>query len=191
MASCTCSCVALSNSWLGCCAYLLTPPSAGSACINFNSCVSVINSAARSRRTVSMYSLFNRSTGTSRLSDNRTFTASSSAFGISGFVALFKSFNNSVLEFTLFSNSVYRGSDASFFNSFMIVSFAFCGKSSSAFRKLSFGASSSYLNWVLASFSSAFSSNLGFSPSTKSVFMRSFGWNSFISPVRVVSPSLW
>ena len=145
-ASRTCSCVVLSNSWLGCCAYLLTPPSAGSACINFNSCVSEINSAARSRRTVSIYSWLNFSTGTSRLSDNRTLTASSSVFGISGFVALFKSFNISVLEFTLFSNSVYRGSDALFFNSFMIVSFAFCGKSSSAFRKLSFGASSSYLN---------------------------------------------
>ena len=150
MASCTCSCVACSSSWLGCCSYALTPPSAGSAFSVFSSCVSAISSAARSVRTCSMYSWFNTSTGTSNFSDNLTFTASSSAFGISGFVARFKSCKISVLECTLFSNSVNLVSDASWFttsfNSFTIVSRAFNGKSSIAFFKLTFGASSSYLN---------------------------------------------
>ena len=140
-----------------------------------------------------MYSRFNVSTGTSNFSDNLTFTASSSAFGISGFVARFKSCKISVLKCTLFSNSVNRVSDASFFttsfNSFTIVSRAFNGKSSIAFFKLTFGASSSYLNLLFTSFSIAFSRILGFSPSTNSVFMRFSGCDLFISPVRAVSPS--
>ena len=150
MASCTCSYVACSSNWLGCCAYALTPPSAGSAFNVFSSCVSAISSAARSVRTRSMYSWLNVSTGTSKASDNLTFTASSSVFGIFGFVAWFKSFKISVLELTLFSNSVNLVSDVSWFttsfNSFTIVSRAFNGKSSIAFFKLTFGASSSYLN---------------------------------------------